>query len=127
MRDLSNNIGAVLAVAPAVQTANVNGLAIDTKGFGSLAFVITTGAVDSAGVFNAKIQDSDTGTSGWADVPAELVTGSFAGPLTANSTTKAGYIGYKRYARLVLTKGSGTSLAIGAVAILDHAQKRPVA
>lgn len=127
MRDLSNNIGAVLAVAPAVQTANVNGLAIDTKGFGSLAFVITTGAIDSAGVFNAKIQDSDTGTSGWTDVPAELVTGSFSGPLAANSTTKAGYIGYKRYARLVLTKGTGTSVVIGAVAILDHAQKRPVA
>lgn len=127
MRDLSNNIGAVLAVAPAVQTANVNGLAIDTKGFGSLAFVITTGAIDSAGVFNAKIQESDTGTSGWSDVDPKLVTGSFAGPLAANSTTKAGYIGYKRYARLVLTKGTGTSVVIGAVAILDHAQKRPVA
>jgi hypothetical protein len=127
MRDLSHNIGTKLAVAPAVQTASVNGLSIDTKDFGSLAFVIATGAIDAAGVFNAKIQESDTGTSGWTDVDPELVTGAFASPLAANSTTKAGYIGYKRYARLVLTKGTGTSLVIGAVAVQDHAIKRPVA
>lgn len=127
MRDLSHNIGVKLAVAPAVQTADVNGIAIDTKDFGTLAFAIATGAIAGAGVFNAKIQESDTGTSDWTDVDPKLVTGAFVNPLAANSTTKAGYIGYKRYARLVLTKASGTSVAIGAVAVLDHAIKRPVA
>ncbi|RJG44918.1 hypothetical protein [Mesorhizobium sp. DCY119] len=127
MRDLSNNIGAKLAVAPAVLTATTNGLAIDVKDFGSCAFVINTGAIAGAGLFTAKLQESDTGSSAWTDVAPEQITGALPAALEASSSAKAGYIGYKRYVRLVLTLVSGTSIAAGAVAILDHAAKRPVA
>lgn len=128
MRDLSNNIGARLAVAPAVLAATTKGSAIDTKGFGSLAFVVSTGAIVSAGDFTATLQHSDTTTDAdFANVAATDQTGSFGPTLAADSTVKAGYIGNRRYARVVITKNGGTSIAAGAVAILDHAAKRPVA
>jgi hypothetical protein len=47
--------------------------------------------------------------------------------LTADGSFKQGYLGHKRYVRLVVTKNSGTSIAAGAVVVLGHANKRPVA
>src|SRR5690606_25559632 len=51
MRDLYSNIGAGLALAPAVQSAATTGPAIDTLGFGSVAFAVNTGAVAGDGEF----------------------------------------------------------------------------
>lgn len=127
MRDLASNIAVVTALSPAVQAATVNGVAVDTKGFGSVAFVLSTGAIVSAGDFGAKLQESDVSGSGYTDVdPADLV-GTFEATATADAAEKVSYIGHKRYARLVLTKAGGTSIAAGAVAILGHAASRPVA
>lgn len=127
MRDLASNIAVVTALSPAVQAATVNGVAVDTKGFGSVAFVLSAGAIVSAGDFGAKLQESDVSGSGYADVdPADLV-GAFDATATADATEKVSYIGHKRYVRLVLTKAGGTSIAAGAIAILGHAASRPVA
>lgn len=78
MRDLANNIGAVQAVAPAVLSATNTSEPIDLQGFESAAVVINTGAIVSAGDFTAKLQESDTTTSGdFADVAAaDLVEAS---------------------------------------------------
>lgn len=128
MRDLASNIKVVTALSPAVQAATVNGVAVDTLGFGSCAFVLNTGAIAGAGVFGAKLQELDTTTSGdFTDVAAGDLVGSFDAAAAADSADKVSYIGHKRYARVVLTKASGTSIAAGAVAILGHAEHRPVA
>lgn len=128
MRDIASNIGVKLALSPAVQAATIKGNAIDTNGFNSVAFVVNTGAIVSAGDFTAKLQHSDTTTDGdFTDVVAADQTGSFGASLPADASVKAGYIGNKRYIRVVLTKNSGTSIAAGAVAVLGHAADRPVA
>lgn len=127
MRDLASNIAVVTALSPAVQAASVNGVAIDTKAFGSCAFVLNTGAIVGAGDFGAKLQESDVSGSGYADVAAGDQVGSFAATAVADTSAKVSYIGFKRYVRIVLTKAGGTSIAAGAVAILDHAAARPVA
>lgn len=128
MRDLYSNIGAVLALAPAVKTAAGEGPAIDTKGFGSVAFVVNTGAIAGAGDFGVKLQESDTTTSGdFADAAADVVDTNAPATLAATSTYKLGYRGFKRYIRLALTMAGGTSIAAGAVAVLGQAQSRPVA
>lgn len=126
MRDLYSNIAALPALAPAVQAAAGNGLAIDTLGAGKLAFVVTTGAVDGSGNFGVKLQESDTGTSGWTDVVAAQVDSTAPATLAANSAYRLGYRGWKRFVRLALTKASGTSIAAGAVAVIVP-QTRPAA
>lgn len=128
MRDLVNNIGTVAALAPAVLTATATGAALDLIGFGSAAVVINTGAIASAGDFTAKLQESDTTTSGdFTDVAAGHIEGSFPTSLEESAVVKVGYKGFKRYIRLVVTKNGGTSIAASAVLIKGHAAERPVA
>ena len=127
MRDLASNIAVVTALSPAVQAATIKGVAVDTKGYGSCAFVLNTGAIASAGDFGAKLQESDTTTDGdFSDVDDDDLVGAFDATASADAAEKVSYIGHKRYARLVLTKAGGTSIAAGAIAILDRAAERPV-
>ncbi|MBA3446768.1 MAG: hypothetical protein H0T56_04010 [Pseudaminobacter sp.] len=128
MRDIVNNLGVVPALSPAVQAATATGLAVDLKDYNSLMFVVNTGAIAGAGDFTAKVQESDVSGSGYTDAAAADVIGSsLVSPLTADGTFKIGYVGNKRYARLVVTKNSGTSIAAGAVAIKGNARNYPVA
>lgn len=126
MRDLYSNITAMPAFTPAVQTAAGNGASIDTLGAGRLAFVVNTGAVAGSGDFGLKLQESDTGTSGWTDVAADQVDSTAPATLAADSAYRLGYRGWKRYVRLALTKAGGTSIAAGAVAVIVP-QTRPAA
>jgi len=126
MRDLYSNIGAVLALAPAVQAAAANGPAIDLKDFGSVVIVVITGAIVSSGDFGVKLQESGNGTD-FADVDAEDVFTNAPTTLAASSAYKLGYRGGKRYVRVALTKASGTSIAAGAVAVKGTPAKAPVA
>lgn len=128
MRDLKSNIGAVQAIVPAVKSATANGSTIDLTGYESVAFVVNTGAIVSAGDFSVKVQESDTTTDGdFADADSAVVASEAPATLEADSTYRIGYTGFKQYVRLVITKASGTSIAAGAVAILGHPHKRPVA
>lgn len=125
MRDLSHNISAVQALAPAVQSAAIDGPAIDLLGFESVAFVINTGAIVSSGDFGVKIGESDDGST-FTDASASVIDSTAPATLAAASAYKLGYRGFKRYVRLSLTKAGGTSIAAGAVAVKARANKRPV-
>lgn len=129
MKDTYHDNKAVQAIAPAVVAANTNGTTVDLKGFDSALFVVNTGAIDAAGDFGVKLQESDTGTSGWTDVAAEDLLGGAPATLAANAAYRIGYIGSKRkrYVRAVATKAGGTSIALGVVAILGHPAIAPVA
>lgn len=127
MRDLASNIGAVLALVPAVKTAAGEGPAIDTHGFNSVAIVVNTGAIAGDGDFGLKLQESDQSGSGFTDADSAVVDSNAPATLEANAVYKLGYRGHKRYVRLAITKEGGTSIAAGAVAVLSDAQKRPVA
>jgi len=128
MRDLYNNIGAVLALAPAVQSAAITGTAIDLQEFGSVVFAVNTGAIVSDGDFGVKVQHSDTTTSGdFVDAPAADTVSNAPQTLEASSSYKLGYTGSKRYCRIAVTKAGGTSIALGAMAILGQPAVAPVA
>ncbi|EPX85379.1 hypothetical protein [Salipiger mucosus] len=127
MRDIASNIGPVQAVAPQVLSATNTSAAIDLLGFNAAAVVVNTGAIVSSGDFTAKLQESDTTTSGdFTDVAAEHLVGSFPASLAADSVVKVGYIGHKRYVRTVITQNSGTSIAAGAVIVKGHPADAPV-
>ena len=126
MRDLKSNIAAQVAISPEVLSGNKTGPAIDLAGANRMAFVISTGAIDGAGSFTAKVQESDTAAGGgFADAPDTYVDSDADAPLEADTAYRIGYHGHKRFARLVLTKGSGTSIAVSAVAVLGDLSERP--
>jgi hypothetical protein len=128
MRDLANNIAIVQAVAPQVLSASITSDPVDTLGFDSIALAVETGAIVGAGDFTAKLQHSDTPTSGdFTDVPAVDLVGGLPASLAASAVAKVGYIGWKRFVRLVITKNGGTSIAAGCVAVKGNAARRPVA
>lgn len=125
MRDLVHNIAALPAIAPAVQSAAADGAAIDLRGFNRVAFVVNTGAIVGSGDFGVKVQESDDGST-FTDAAAAVAQGTVPATLVAASAYRLGYVGYKRYARLSLTKAGGTSIALGAVAILADPTASPV-
>lgn len=127
MRDLYSNIASVPALAPAVQSAAATGAVIDTKDTKAVAFVLNTGAIASSGDFGVTIQESDTTTSGdFADAAAAHIQTDAPATLEANASYRLGYLGFKRYVRLSLTKAGGTSIAAGASAVTMPLD-RPVA
>lgn len=126
MRDLVSNIGVAQAIAPAVLAAAADGTAVDLLGFDRVAFAISTGAIVGSGDFGVKVQESDDGAA-FTNAAASAVQGSIPATLAAASTYKLGYVGFKRYARLSVTKAGGTSIALAAVALKGDAANRPVA
>ncbi len=127
MRDLYSNIGVRLALKPAVASAAANGESVDLHGFNRVSLAVNTGAIAGDGDFGIKLQESDSGSSNWTDVAADQVDTNAPTTLEADSAYKLGYRGFKRFIRPVLTKAGGTSIAIGAVALLGDAASRPVA
>lgn len=125
MRDLYSNLAAVAALAPAVHTADVNGVTVDLSAASGCVFAVTTGALVGAAVFAAKVQESADGVT-WADVPAKWVQSNAPAALAQNAVYRLGYTGKLKFARIMLDYVSGTSLAASAVAILKP-HKLPVA
>lgn len=126
MRDISNNISPVTSIAPAVINATATGSAVDLLGFNAAAVVISTGAVTGSGNFTPKLQESDDGTT-FTDVAASDMIGALPAILAATTTVKAGYKGFKRFVRPVLTLNSGTSIAASVVIVRGKAAKKPTA
>lgn len=128
MKDAISNFKVAQAIAPAVATTAASGSTIDVRGFNSLLFAINTGAIVSVGDFGVKVQHSDTTDNGdFTDAPASAIQGTVPATLVAASAYKLGYVGSKRYVRLATTKAGGTSIAIGAVAVLGNPAVAPVA
>lgn len=128
MKDTYHDIKVVASLEPAVHSATLKGGAVDLQGFGSALMAVNTGAIASAGLYDIRIQESDTTTDGdFTDVAAADLLGALPAGLAASSVYRQGYIGSKRYVRAVITKQSGTSIAAGAVFVLGHPALAPVA
>lgn len=117
-RDLYSAFAGVLALAPAVLTTTTIGLPVDVSQANGVAFVLTTGAVAGAGAFGVVVQESADGVT-WADAPAERVKRPLVPAVLAENTVyRLGYYGKMRFARLVLNRAAGNTIAAGAVAVL---------
>jgi len=119
-KGLYHNLRAVPAVNSASQSAAADGLEIDRKGSQGLMFIVNTGAISGAGDFGVKVQESDTSGSGYTDADAEDVISGAPATLAATSAYQVEYIGKKRFVRLALTKAGGTSIQLGAIALIGH-------
>lgn len=136
MRDLMNNIHPVKAIDPVVITDNTAaaGAIIDTRGFGSLTFVVAAGTLsDADATVTALVEEGDAAnlSDAAAVADADLIGTEAVASLTFaddSETRKIGYRGSKRYVRLTLTPAGNTgNIPIAAVAILGHPNSAPTA
>ena len=137
MRDLTNNIHPFRAIPPASPVADNTALVsavVDTLGFGSLTFIITTGALsDADATFTALVEHGDAANLSDAEaVPDALLVGTEAlasfTHADDNETRKIGYVGGKRYVRLTITPaGNAADAYVSAVAVLGHPHSAPTA
>lgn len=128
MKDLYSGLGVVASLAPAVVTATTKGSHADLRGFDSAILVVNTGAIIGDGLYDMRLQESDTTTDGdFTDVAAKDLLGTLPAALAAASAYRQGYVGTKRYIRAVITKQSGTSIAASAVILRGDPALTPVA
>jgi len=127
MKDIFNNAKTVSAIVPAVKSAAADGITVDTRGFNGALFVVSTGAIVSDGDFGLAVEESDESSANFGTPASGLVQSNAPSTLEASTTYRIGYTGSKRYVRLQLTKAGGTSIALGAVAVLGYPAVAPVA
>ena len=136
MRDTYNNLKLVPAIPPVTITDNTPlvGAIISNAGFQSLTYGIQSGILaDADATFAVLLEESDAADLSGSNPVADsdmLGTELLAGFTFANDgvTRKLGYIGSKVYTRLTITPTGNTGSApISAVAVLSHANTRPVA
>lgn len=137
--DLHNNIDAVRVVGPVAIGANatVTGKIIDRKGFGTVEFITSYGAIVTTGtVVTPVVKEGDTtgAMTSVADsnlIGTEALAARLGGATTsgigANVSKRVGYKGSKRYVSCDMVKSGTTSVGCMAVsAILGSPEKAPV-
>jgi len=116
MHDVGAYVKPVAGINPTDSAAaTINGSAIDRQGFQSCVLMVMAGAASggpTAQTVDAKLQESDNGTSGWADVSGAAVTTVSADNSSAEVDVDLATV--KRYVRVVVTVGftGGTSPTI---------------
>lgn len=95
---------------------------IDMQGWEALTFTVSTGTVTDAGTasgFSFEVQESDTTAAAAATAVADADLVGLESALTVTADTdddkligSIGYIGSKRYVRIVATGTTGTNAAV---------------
>ncbi|MCX4504323.1 hypothetical protein [Streptomyces anulatus] len=131
MRDIYSNVLVTQSLTPAVRTATATGTAVDRNVGGAMfqnaLVVVTTGVITDA-THTITVQDSDDGTS-YATVAAEYLQGTAPAIVAADDskTYELGYLGRKRYLRVVSTvAGATTGGAVAALVVLSDPRVTPV-
>ena len=122
MQDLTNNIVVNNSIINATKTAAANGSGVDLKGFEEATAIVDVGAegdtLSSSVYFEISLEHSDDDSTYTDCVQADIVNGTIAAggiwlkldgttggdPDTAGGQWQIGYVGGKRYVRLVLAK-----------------------
>ena len=135
MRDLMNSIAPKRAISPAAAVADNTPIVsqiIDVLGYGSLTFLILTGALADA-TFTVLVEHGNAANlSDAAAVPdADLLGTEALASFTFaddDKVFKIGYVGIKRYVRLTVTLANNAGNAfVSAVALLGHPAMFPTA
>jgi len=143
MRDLFNNLGLSVAIPAAAYDADNTPAAIDLQGFEGALVAISVGAggitFSGTNKIEFKLTHSDDDSSyvavtdadvqGLASVGAGGIILALTSAHASASVTKVGYVGGKRYLKLLadFSGTHGTATPIAATVIKGHAHNRPVA
>lgn len=127
-RDLRNNVSAAQTLAPAAQSAAVDGTAVDLANYHRAMVVIDTGtATGTTPSFTFEVQESDTTTSGdFTPVADADLDGTEPVITTANDAAvyEIGYRGRKRYLRVTIEAASGTTPVLPCSALVLRGSPR---
>ena len=122
MQDLTHNIVVSNSIINAVKTAGANGTTVDLKGFEEATAIVDVGAegdtLSSSVYFEISLEHSDDDSTYTDCVQADVINGTIAAggiwlkldgttggdPDTTGGDWQIGYVGGKRYLRLVLAK-----------------------
>lgn len=142
MKDIHHNIKTVQTLDPATTTAARVGAPVDRRGFAAVEHIVLFGAsgdlLSAALKTEVKLEASEDGTIWFAVTDANAVnggpvsqTGVFAtidAAAKAQAEYRIGYAGEARYSRiaLVLTGAHANGTPVAALAVLSHAQVKPV-
>lgn len=143
MRDIISNIAVVEAIPPAAYAADNTPAAIDIKGFNSamLAIHVGVGGITFSGTNKVefKLTHSDDDST-YAAVTIDDVQGvdsvgtggivhSLVAAHAAPTITRVGYVGNKRYLKLLadFSGTHGTATPLSATVVKGDATVRPVA
>ncbi|CCB65387.1 hypothetical protein [Hyphomicrobium sp. MC1] len=125
-KDTYHESAVAASLAPQVFTATTNGSGISVLGFKSALLIVNTGAIAGDGDFTASVQESDD-DSAYTDVAATDLLGTLPETLDGSASYRVGYIGKRKFARAVITKNSGTSIAANASFVLQGPAIAPLA
>ena len=142
MRDLSNNISPAVSLPVAVRTAAANGTGVDLQGYESATILVDVGAegdtLSSSVHFEVSLEESDDNSTFTDVAQAGIIDGTISSggiflkldgttggdPDSTGGIFRVGYVGGKRYVRVVLAKtgthSNGTPL--GAMVVRGHAR-----
>lgn len=135
MRDSYHNLKFIPAIVPQTATDNtpIVGAIVSHAGFESLTYAIQTGILgDADATFAVLLEESDAADLSGSNPVADgdmLGTEALAGFTFADdaATRKLGYVGGKLYTRLTINPtGNSGSAPVSAMAVLSHANVRPV-
>lgn len=129
-KDLYNNTLIRQSLVPSARTASANGTGVDRNGSGAMyqsaLIVVTTGTITD-GTHTIEVQDSDDNST-FAPVADSYLQGSepaIGGP-DDNVVFHIGYLGRKRYLRVITTvSGATTGGVYGAVVVLGDPRVMP--
>lgn len=105
-RDFNKEISVASSIAPAAAlTATTTGTGVDLAGYRSAAVIVHAGVVTD-GTFTPSLEESDSSGTGYTAVAAGDLDGTFAAITSATdlNVQEVGYLGSKRYIRVVLTE-----------------------
>ena len=122
MQDLTHNIVVSNSIINATKTAAANGSGVDLKGFEEATAIVDVGAegdtLSGSVYFEISLEHSDDDSTYTDVVQADIINGTIAAggiwlkldgttggdPDTTGGLWQIGYVGGKRYVRLVLAK-----------------------
>jgi hypothetical protein len=112
-KDFDKSIAVAHSIVPAAKTATATGSAVDLVGFDAAVAVISSGVITD-GTHTPKLQESDASGSGFADVAAGDLSGAFTAMATGggnggSAIQEVGYLGAKRYIKVVVTVSGATT------------------
>ena len=142
MKDLSNNISPAVSLPAAVRTAAANGTGVDLQGYESATVLVDVGAegdtLSSSVHFEISLEESDDDSTYTDVAQASIIDGTIASggiflkldgttggdPDTTGGIFRVGYVGNKRYIRVVIAKTGthSTGTPIGAMVVRGSAR-----
>jgi hypothetical protein len=124
MHRISEEFFLIQAIAPASRSAGaVNGSAVDMRKALRALCILDVGDIGASTTFDAKLQQSDDGSTGWADIANAAIT-----QLGATDDNKLPAIdlshliaagALKGYVRVVATVGGSNAVVFGAAFLVE--------